>query len=269
MTRPDWAPDGVDVTQPSVARVYDYFLGGSHNVAVDQKLGEYMLAREPRFRQLVEANREFLVRAVQLLVASGVRQFVDIGSGIPTFNNTHEVAQAAAPDTRVTYVDIDPVAVAQGRKILAGNDKVTVIQADVRDPDAILNDPALRGMVDLSKPVAVMMLGLLHYIPDSAEPAKIVHRFRDATVPGSYLVLSHSSWSAAIPDMAQMRDQYNAEVGADLTPRSPDEITALLDGYTLLEPGVVEYPKWRPHNDIVTIAPGGILTFYVAVGRKD
>ncbi|MEV0329141.1 SAM-dependent methyltransferase [Micromonospora echinospora] len=268
MDRPNWAPEGVDLHQPSIARVYDYFLGGSHNVAADRRLGEFMLTTEPQFPQLVRANREFLVRAVRLLVAQGVRQFVDIGSGIPTFNNTHEVAQNAAPDARVVYVDVDPVAVAHSREILAGNDRVAVIQADVCDPDKILSDPALRALIDLSEPVGLLLLGLLHYIPDSAQPAGIVGRLRDATAPGSFLVLSHSSWSTAIPDMAQMQDKYNTEVGAELTPRSRDEIVALFDGYELVEPGVVEYPDWRPHDDSVAIAPGGILTFYVAVGRK-
>ncbi len=267
MDRPDWAPGGVDLTQPSIARVYDYLLGGSHNVTADQNLGRFMLTREPQFRELVRGNREFLVRAVRLLVDQGIRQFIDIGSGIPTFNNTHEVAQTAAPGARVAYVDIDPVAVAHSREILAANDKVAVIQADVRAPDAILTDPALRGLIDLTEPVGVLLLGLLHFVPDSADPAGILARFRDASAPGSFLVISHSSWSAATPDVAQMRERYDSEVGADLTPRSGDEIGALLDGYELIEPGVVEYPKWRPHSDTVPIPPGG-LTFYVAIGRK-
>ncbi|MEU4570260.1 SAM-dependent methyltransferase [Micromonospora sp. NPDC023956] len=268
MDRPNWAPEGVDLNQPSIARVYDYFLGGSHNVAADRHLGQFMITTEPQFPQLVKANREFLVRAVRLLVAQGIRQFVDIGSGIPTFNNTHEVAQGAAPDARVVYVDVDPVAVAHSRELLAGNDRVAVIQADVREPDKILGDPALRDLIDLTEPVGVLLLGLLHYIPDSAGPAEIVGRLRDATAPGSFLVLSHSSWSTAIPDMAEMQDKYNTEVGAELTPRSRDEIVALFDGYELVEPGVVEYPDWRPHDGAVAIAPGGILTFYVAVGRR-
>jgi S-adenosyl methyltransferase len=184
--RPAWLSDEFDPDRPNAARVYDYFLGGSHNLAADRKLAAQVLAEIPDAPLVAQANRAFLRRAVLYCIEVGIRQFLDLGSGIPTVGNVHEVAQRAAPESRVVYVDIEPVAVANSRAILAGNDRVAVLQADIRDADRILNDPGLQRLLDLDRPLAVLMVSVLPFIPDADDPVRIVARFRDAITSGSY-----------------------------------------------------------------------------------
>jgi S-adenosyl methyltransferase len=188
-----WAEAGVDPTKPNIARVYDYWLGGYHNLVADRELAEAMATLDPWIPAACKANRAFLGRAVRFLAAAGIRQFLDIGSGIPTAGKVHEVAQSAAPDARVVYVDRDPVAVAMGRKLLAGNGRANVVQADIRDQDAILGAPAVGRLIDFGEPVAIMLVAILHFVLDADEPYRIVRRLRDAAAPGSYLVLPHAS----------------------------------------------------------------------------
>jgi hypothetical protein len=171
MERPDWAPEGVDLDRPSAARVYDYFLGGAHNFAVDRELAEQIARMTPNIGDTMRANRSFLRRAVRFLVGEGITQFLDIGSGISTVGNVHEVAQQADPRSVVVYVDVDPIAASHSSAILAGNPQTAVVQADARDTDRILFDPQVRRLLDFSKPVAVLLLGVLHFIPDSDDPA--------------------------------------------------------------------------------------------------
>ena len=177
---PDWVPEGIDVTKPSVARVYDYALGGVHSFAVDREFLRAVEAMLPDVRAVCRANRAFLHRAVRVLVEVGIRQFLDIGSGIPTAGNVHEIAQQAAPEARVVYVDIDPVAVAHSRLILAGNDRAAAIQEDLRHPEAIIGHPATQRLLDFDQPVGLILGVVLSVIPDEDDPHALVARYRDA-----------------------------------------------------------------------------------------
>src|SRR5215470_9279763 len=185
--RPAWVTEDIDLDRPSIARVYDFFLGGSHNFAVDRAMAEQLLTLAPDVAEIMRANRAFLRRAVRFMVGEGINQFLDIGSGIPTVGNVHEVAQAADPDARVVYVDIDPVAYAHSRAMLKGNDKVVIVRADLREPDVILGSPEVAQLLDLSRPVGLLIVSVLHFIEDSLEPQPAVARLREAMPSGSFL----------------------------------------------------------------------------------
>jgi hypothetical protein len=240
-----WLDAGADPSKASIARVYDYWLGGRHNLVVDRELGERMATLDPRIPVACRANRAFLGRAVRFLLSQGIRQFIDLGSGIPTAGNVHEIAQQAAPDSRVVYVDRDPVAVAEARKLLAGNGGAAVVQADVRDPDQILAAPETVRLIDFSQPVALMFVAILHFVLDADDPHGIVARFRDAATPGSYLVISHVAGETAPKLTSAVQSAYN-ERGADGQARSPEEIARFFGGWQLSEPGLAYAPAWRP-----------------------
>jgi SAM-dependent methyltransferase len=255
--------------------VYDYFLGGSHNYAVDRQVARRIVRLMPHVPRFARANRAFLRRAVEYLVAAGVRQFLDIGSGIPTAGNVHEIAQRAAPDARVAYVDTDPIAVAHGRAILSGNDRVAVVQEDLRNPDRVLSDPNVLRVLDLDRPVAVLMVSLLHFIPDSDDPTGAIARYRDALDAGSYLAISHIEWLPdANPEGEEILAVYD-RVGTPLTPRTEARIMAFFDGFDLVEPGLVTLPRWRPEADDEPdpdpaggAGSDGLTGFRAGVGRK-
>jgi len=213
-----------------------------------------------------QANRAFLHRAVRHLVGVGVRQFIDIGSGIPTRGNVHEVAQKAAPDARVVYVDIDPVAVAHSRHILADNDLATAIREDMRRPDAILGHPDVRALLDLDQPVAVLMLAILHAIQDKDDPYGLVARIRDALAPGSYLVVAQASPESR-PDVWAQMVAMSAPTPYPLTPRTRAEVAAFFEGFDLIEPGVVWAPLWHPEHPDDVDDPGRSSNA-AGVGRK-
>jgi len=241
MERPDWVPADLDLDQPNAARTYDYYLGGSHNLAVDRELARRVIEAMPEVPLMAQANRAFLRRAVLFCVEAGVRQFLDLGSGIPTVGNVHEVAQRAAPESRVVYVDVEPVAVAHARAILAGNARATVLQADIREPDRILADPAVVELLDLSRPVAVLMVAVLPWVVEDDEVARIVARFRDAVAPGSYLAVSHGT--EKIP--GAVREQYQ-RASSPFVVRSREHILRLFAGFELVDPGLVYTQQWRP-----------------------
>jgi SAM-dependent methyltransferase len=241
MERPDWVPADLELDQPNAARTYDYYLGGSHNLAVDRELAQRVIEAMPEVPLMARANRAFLRRAVLFCVEAGVRQFLDLGSGIPTVGNVHEVAQRAAPECRVVYVDVEPVAVAHARAILAGNARATVLQADIREPDRILADPALVELLDLSRPVAVLMVAVLPWVVDDDDVARIVTRFRDAVAPGSYLVVSHGT--EKIP--GAVREQYQ-RASSPFVVRSRAQVMRLFAGFELVDPGLVYTQQWRP-----------------------
>jgi hypothetical protein len=265
LDRPAWAPSGVDTERPSPARIYDYMLGGSHNFAVDRRMAEYVLSVAPQIRPTAHANRAFLRRAVEYLAGAGIRQFLDLGSGIPTVGNVHEVAQRVAPDARVVYVDIDPVAVAHSRAIVAGDERVAVLQADVRQPETIMSDPLL-GLLDLDEPVAVLLVGLLHFIPDTDDPRRLVGALRDAVVPGSYLAISQVATPAEMtPEQREMAERYQQATPVAL--RRPEEIAAFFDGLELVEPGLVDPSAWRP-DPSEAADPAELVPSYAGVGRK-
>lgn len=235
------------IERASAARIYDYLLGGSQNFAVDRAVAEQLLESMPDARTHAQANRAFLRRTVQFCAESGVSQFLDIGSGIPTLGNVHEVARGILPDARVVYVDIDPVAVEHGRAILAGDPGATVIEADLRDPDRILADPALRGLLDLERPVAVLLVAILHVIPDADRPYEIVARLRDHLAPGSLLAIAHGS-NDSRPEIGQRLTELSRQTTTPMTLRPRADIARFFDGFTLVDPGLVWVPEWRPDS---------------------
>jgi SAM-dependent methyltransferase len=232
------------VDKPNAARMYDYYLGGSHNFAVDRELAQKVLQAWPDMPRAAQANRAFLRRAVRYLAGQGIGQFLDIGSGIPTVGNVHEVAQDAAHDARVVYVDTDPVAVTHSRAILDGDERTAIVQRDGRDPEELLADPAVTGLLDLAEPVGLLLVALLHFVPDEQDPAGILDRYADALAPGSYLVLSHGSIDGA-PEVAKLEQLYR-NTPTPVQWRRRGEIEALFRRWELVEPGVVFLPEWRP-----------------------
>jgi hypothetical protein len=244
---PGWVPPGMDTTKANVARVYDYWLGGNHNFQADRDLARTIIALDPNFRGVARANRAFLGRAVRFLAGEeGIRQFLDIGSGIPTENNVHQVAQKVAPGSHVVYADKDEVVVAHSQLILEDNPDAAVIQADLREPARILADPGVQLLIDFSQPVAVFLVAVLHFIPDDSEAERIVATLRDALAPGSYLVICHACRDEEPSLATSFESVYNSRVTAELFMRTRDQIARLCDGFTLLEPGLVWIPQWRP-----------------------
>lgn len=269
MTRPDWSPSEIDLTRASAARIYDYNLGGSHNFAVDREVADRINRAMPDFAGLQRANRAFLRRAVKFIVNAGIRQLVDLGSGIPTVGNVHEIAQGVAPESRVVYVDIDSVAVIHSNAILKGNDRAAAIQANVRDVDQILATPTLRSLIDFSQPTAVLMASVLHYIPDDDEALGVVRTFRDVMSAGSYLMISHGTLEGSTSDEIQAGVQAGNANEVSVTMRSRAEIIRMFEGFDILEPGVVFTPQWRPDSpdDEFGNRPDRSAV-YAAVGRK-
>jgi hypothetical protein len=257
----------LDVDRPNAARIYDYFLGGSNNLAVDRDVARRIIETVAEVPLIAQANRAFLRRAVLYCVNSGIRQFLDLGSGIPTVGNVHEVAQRAAPDCKVVYVDIEPVAVAHARAILGDNDRVTVLQHDLRDPDKILSDPALCGLLDLNQPVGILMVSVLPFIPNADAPADIVARYRDAVVPGSYLAISHGA-AEARPDDVEAVHRFYRQTRTPVVVRTREEMAQFFDGFELVDPGLVYVQQWRPEWLGEVEDNPERMGLYVGVGRK-
>jgi len=251
------APTSIDLSRPSPARIYDYVLGGAHNFAVDRAVAHLMAERMPNLAESMRANRRFLRRAVRFLVDAGIRQFLDLGSGIPTVGNVHEIAQGAAPWSRVVYVDADPVAVEHSRVILRGVDRTAILQADVRDPEHILAEAATQGGIDFDQPVAVIAAAVLHFVPDDDDPDAIVARLCGPLASGSYLALSHVTCDGV---------DHVPEPGVHPRPRTA--IEAFFDGLTLVDPGVVVVPDWRP-EPLGEPGDPALVAVYGGVGRKD
>ncbi len=240
------APAGVDPTVPSVARMYDYYLGGKDNFRADREAAEQVLAAVPEVRHMARENRAFLIRAVRELAGRGIRQFLDIGAGLPTQQNVHQVALEAAPDSRIVYVDNDPIVLVHARALLADNDRTVVVEGDLQDPEAILGDPLVGAHLDLSRPVALLLVSVLHFVPRYDDALRIVRRLREPLVPGSHLVLSHG-YVGDTPHgvMSEVGGVY-ARTRSGSTPRTFDQIAAFFDGLDLLKPGLVPPEAWRP-----------------------
>lgn len=263
-----WVPPGVDTGKASVARVYDYWLGGTHNFQADRDAARALIAVGPWARDFARENRAFLVRAIRFLAAGGVRQFLDIGSGIPTQGNVHEIAQAVAPQARVVYADIDPVAVAHSKAILMGNPVAGVIQADLRDPKRILASREVRRLLDFRQPIGLLLGAVLHFITDDEDPWQIVRSLLEAMVPGSYLVISHGSTEGMPAELTAVYEHaYSQTVAATGTFRSRAAVERFFDGLELLPPGVVPLPEWRPDPPADT-GDRERLWFLAGVGRK-
>ncbi|WP_089949427.1 SAM-dependent methyltransferase [Lentzea xinjiangensis] len=270
MERPNWAPGDIDLERPSVARVYDYWLGGAHNFAADRAVAEKTLETMPEIRGVVLNHRAFLRRAVRHLLGQGVRQFLDLGSGIPTVGNVHEIAQAADPGARVVYVDIDPVAVAHSRSLLGGNDQVSVLQADVRDWRRVLGSAEVGEQLDFDEPVGVLMIALLHFVSDEEDPRGVIAGYRDRLAPGSFLALSHAGYDESDVESTasvEARKIYDRGV-TRMTFRNRAEFTRLFDGFELVEPGVARVPAWRPESVDDVEEAGRSFPGFAAVGRK-
>ncbi|MFJ4685294.1 SAM-dependent methyltransferase [Streptomyces sp. NPDC088789] len=248
MERPVWAPRSIDISVPSVSRIYDYYLGGSHNFEVDREAARKAMEFMPGLPKIMQSNRAFMRRAVRLAAAEGITQFLDIGSGIPTFGNVHEVAQEACPGAHVVYVDHDPVAVAHSHAVLDGNDATDVVAADLRKPLEILRSPEVKRLIDLDRPVALLLVAVLHFVEDDDRPYEAVARLRDALAPGSLLVLTHASYEGIPVPMERagaVVDVYK-DIRNPLIMRSRDEIARFFEGYDMVEPGLVPTASWRP-----------------------
>lgn len=255
------APAGIDVRTPSPARIYDVFLGGKDNFAVDREAAKIATDAGSDIPQAARENRAFLQRAVRFAVESGIRQFIDLGTGLPTQGNVHEVAQSLDPGARVVYVDNDPIVLVHARALLAPSETTAVIQADLRDPEAVLGHAKVRGLIDLDEPVAVLMLAVLHFAEDE-EVRRTIGAFRDVMAPGSLLVVSHSTVEGH-PETGEQAASAWRGATARLRSRDRKQVEALFEGFELLEPGVVWVPDWRPEGP-----GGGTRWMYAAVGRR-
>jgi DNA-binding HxlR family transcriptional regulator len=263
-SRPDWAPADVDITRPSVARIYDCYLGGHHNFAADRAVAEQSLKLLPETALRARAHRAFLGRAVRFLISQGVRQFLDIGSGIPTVGKVHEIVDHAGVVAPVVYVDIDPVAVAHAKQMLATHPTARVLQADARHPEAILDHPDVR-IFDFNKPIGLLMVALLHAIPDDDNPVGVVRAFRDRLAPGSFVVISHVTADSQ-PELRGISDSLSQQTTTPITTRTRDQVMEFFDGFDLVQPGLVWGPLWRPEAADPQIAPEHSWS-YVGVAR--
>ncbi len=263
--RPSWAPEGIDLTRPSAARVYDYYLGGFHNFEVDRQMAEQAIGMWPDLPVIMQANRAYLRRAVRYLVSQGVDQFLDLGSGIPTSSNVHTVAREQVPGAKVVYVDADPVAVAHSRAILDGDPLTATLHADLREPDAVLDHPELTGLLDLDRPVAVLMIAVLHFVEDTQQAAAAIARYRERLAPGSHLAVSHATHDGR-PQLSSTHQSLYRRTGTPMTMRDRDEVEALFSGFELADPGLVWMAHWRPEADDDTGRPERFPA-WVGVGR--
>ncbi|MGH3767837.1 MAG: SAM-dependent methyltransferase [Pseudonocardiaceae bacterium] len=265
---PDWVPHGVDVTVPNAARVYDYWLDGAHNFPADREMANKVAQAVPSARDGARINRAFLRRAVRFMVDSGIHQFLDIGSGIPTVGNVHEIAQRANPECRIVYVDTEPVAVAHSELLLAGNDRATAIQANLRDVEKILGNPQAKRVLDFDQPIGLLMFWVLHFVPDSWDPAGILAQYRDRLVAGSYLAVSHVTTDGNPTGQTETVRLYRNSSNPVYF-RSHSEVRRLFDGFELVEPGLVGSAFWRPSGpgDISDNAEMNSIS-YGGVGRK-
>lgn len=267
MDRPEWAPPDVDISKPSAARVWDYFLDGAHNFVVDRQVAAEAIRFKPDLPELARAVRVFLRRSVRVMAQAGIEQFIDVGAGLPTVGNVHEVAANVNPRARVVYIDRDPVAVAHARAILTGNDQVAAVAGDVREPAAFLDAPEVSRLIDFDRPVGLLLCAVLHFIGDDADPASCVATLTDRLVPGSYLMIQHATHDAQPANTIQMLEYWNSQSPEPMTWRTHAEIAAFFHGFTLIEPGLVELTGWL--NDEPSGADPARFASYAGIGRKN
>jgi hypothetical protein len=260
----------IDASVPNAARVYDYFLGGKDNFSADRELAQKILDVLPDTAVVCQGNRQFLQRAVRFLAAeAGIRQFLDVGTGLPTMGNVHEIAQEAAPGARVAYVDYDPVVLSHARALLAKGQDVVAVEGDLRSPEAIMADERVRQLIDFSQPVAVLVVAVLHFVSDADRPYDAVRTLVDAIPPGSYLVLTHSTPDDVADDVTEaMKDVYS-NASAQVAPRKFEDVARFFDGLELIEPGLVNVTLWRPApGSSQPSRPAGRSLIYGGVARK-
>ncbi|MER7012093.1 SAM-dependent methyltransferase [Saccharopolyspora sp. NPDC000359] len=265
--RPEWIPDGVDLEKPSAARCYDFYLGGAYNFEVDRELGRKALQVVPHLKEIAVNNRAFLRRAVRYCLDQGIRQFLDIGSGIPTAGNVHEIVHSVDPEARVVYVDNEPVAVAHSRSILEGVEGASIVQADLLDVAGVLDAPETRRMLDFSEPIAIMMVALVHFVPDSSKPREVIRHYYEHLPVGSHIGFSHVTGDHHREGVEGLVKLYENSINP-VTLRTRDEVAELISDFQLVEPGVVYVPDWRPdtQEDVWEHPERSIV--YGAVGRK-
>ncbi|QTE02863.1 SAM-dependent methyltransferase [Streptomyces cyanogenus] len=263
MTQDGFEAVGIDTSRPHPARIYDYLLGGKDHYEVDQRAGDELAAAAPEARIGVRANRALLQRAVRYVVGSGVRQILDIGTGLPTSPNVHEVAQSVAPDVRVAYVDNDPIVAAHGSALLSRSGTTGIVLGDLRDPRSVLDHPDVRRLIDFDRPVALLLVAVLHFLADADRPEEIVAVLRDALPAGSFLVLSHATGDFADRSAAQA---VYSKATASLNLRTRAEVQRFFDGFDLVEPGLTQVPFWRP--DTPPPPRSEEIGFYGGVARK-
>jgi hypothetical protein len=268
MERPVGTP-GENGSDPwSVAGIRDYWLGGSHHTKADREVAEHILVKAPHLAHMVRVYRALLGRVVRYLVGSGVRQFLDLGSGLPTAGNVHEVAQDLNPGCRVVYVDIDPATVAESHKLLAGNRNVATVLADLRQPEQVFDATERCGLLDLGAPVAVLAIDVLHHIPDADKPAGFIAAYMDAVCPGSYVSVAHTGDDEPLTTgLAAFHDSYHIPV-PPLTFRSPTQIAEFFDRLDLVEPGIVPVPLWRPESGKDLNADQEVFPARCGLGQK-
>lgn len=254
---------------PSPARMYDYYLGGRDHYPADREAAEKVIATMPSglIRTAARQNRRFLGRAVRYLAAeAGIRQFLDIGAGLPTMGSVHEIAKGVAPESRIVYVDNDPIVIAHGREMLQGVDQAVIVQHDLREPEKILGDEWLRRTLDLDRPVAVLLVAILHFLADDEDPRRVIDTLLAPLPPGSHVVVSHAT-ADSFPEMDEAVQVYRKATESAYN-RTRGEVAALLDGLPLVEPGLVWLPQWRPDADTGLVDDPGRSVCYAAVARK-
>jgi hypothetical protein len=270
MTQERWIPPEIPLDKPNAARIYDYLLGGYHNFEQDRTVAEQMVQIYPDLFLTAQVNRSFLRRAVTFLLGQGIDQFLDIGSGIPTMGNVHEVVQAANSQAQVVYVDVEPVAVAHGRTMLAGNERAVAIRADVREPETILVHPEVERLLDFERPVGLLMVALLHYVVDDDVAYRAVSRLRQAMAPGSYMALAQTTPVTSAEESEMQEEMIEAfRSASDTKPRTARQLAPLFGSWALVEPGLVLTPLWRPDgpDDVFVDEPERGFTL-AGVARK-
>lgn len=259
---------GIDTSVPNLARVYDFLLGGSHNFAADRQFATAVTVAAPYAADAARVNRSFLRRAVLFMIDNGIRQFLDIGSGIPTVGNVHEIAQQADPACRVVYVDKEPIAVEHSRILLRDNDRATAVQADLRDPEDLLGRPEIEQQLDLSQPVGLLTLCVWHFVSDTHDPTGLMARYRAVLAPGSYLALTHITRDGVSREMNEVIDDARQSTPDEIFPRGIEQVTELFTGFELLPPGLVCCPAWRPGGPgDFSDEPSSNKILYAGVGR--
>lgn len=266
----EWVPPGIDTTKPSGSRTYDYLLGGAHNFQADREAAEQAEKVMPGIRDVARLNRAFLGRVVRTLMDLGIRQFLDIGSGIPTVGNVHQIAEEIDPRCRVVYVDRDPIAVAHSKMLLRDKENATIAHADFTDPDGIFATPEVRGLLRFDEPVGLLMVAMLHWIPDDSDPHRLLAEYRRRVPAGSYLAISHLVSDRDSDRINSAVGSFNSARGHDqATTRSYHEVETMFGEFELLEPGLVGCALWRPDGPgDISDDPRTNTQLYGGVARK-
>ncbi|MET8676575.1 SAM-dependent methyltransferase [Streptomyces sp. NPDC004647] len=267
MTDQGFSADEIDTSRPHPARMYDYYLGGRDNYEVDREAAERVIEEIPEIRFAARANRDFLQRAVRAVVRSGIRQIIDVGTGIPTSLNTHEMAREIAPDVRVAYVDNDPIVASHAGARLTGTPDTGFALADVRKPESVLEHPTVKELIDFDRPVALLLVAVLHYVTDEEGPGQVAGTLGQALPAGSQLVLSHATTDFHPDGLPNVLKVYR-NATASMNPRPHREVLSFFDGFRLQEPGLVQVPLWRPDGPAMPAEEIAKTGVYGGVGVK-